>query len=419
MVTHDERRYFRCSARLTPLVLATVTLAAACCKIPEKPPSLVDQIDTAMRRGATFLLRQQSFDGAWRSEVYGAFKRGDALTPLALRALIAIPAQSTPGTAQVEHAIQRGSDALAAWAPGEEDAPGPPLFAVYTAAQAIEVLSHSSDPEDLAAREAWTAELAGRQLTEALGWSAEEAFFGGWGYSAAVPRKPPPGALQPPLLEANISATVFALQGLRAGGMPADGRACRQALLFLEGLQNFVEGGGPWEPLEDGGFHFIAEDPVRNKAGVAGTDVAGRIRFRSYGSATADGLRGLLLCGLPASHPRVQAAVAWLTANWSASEHPGAFAPRLAADRDGLYYYWAASAAQALALAGSDRVLFWHFQPKPWADSLATELIRRQGTEGSWINPVVTMREDEPNIATSMALLALAEVRRVIDSPEP
>ena len=49
-----------------------------------------------------------------------------------------------------------------------------------------------------------------------------------------------------------------------------------------------------------------------------------------------------------------------------------------------------------------------------WAEDLARELIDRQGAEGAWINPIVAMREDEPIIATSMALLALAEVRQEI-----
>ncbi len=123
----------------------------------------------------------------------------------------------------------------------------------------------------------------------------------------------------------------------------------------------------------------------------------------------------MLLCGRTRDHPRVRAALSWLDHHFSASEHPGAFAPRLAADRDGLYYYWAASVAQTLSLAGSGPELAPAGKPPvPWAEDLASELIDRQGPDDAWSNPVVTMREDEPIIATSMALLALSELRRQI-----
>jgi hypothetical protein len=40
--------------------------------------------------------------------------------------------------------------------------------------------------------------------------------------------------------------------------------------------------------LDDGGFFFILNDPVRDKAGVAGTDTARRERYASYGIAIVD-----------------------------------------------------------------------------------------------------------------------------------
>ena len=44
------------------------------------------RIDTSLSAATDFLLAAQSPDGAWRSEVYAAFKEGDALTPLVLTA---------------------------------------------------------------------------------------------------------------------------------------------------------------------------------------------------------------------------------------------------------------------------------------------------------------------------------------------
>jgi len=44
--------------------------------------------------------------------------------------------------------------------------------------------------------------------------------YGGWGFCAGLPRKPAADEFAPPLLESNLSATVFALQALHAAGCP-------------------------------------------------------------------------------------------------------------------------------------------------------------------------------------------------------
>ena len=47
----------------------------------------------------------------------------------------------------------------------------------------------------------------------------------------------------------------------------------------------------------------------------------------------------------------------------------------------------------------------------PWAEALADELIRRQAERGSWTNPAGAQREDDPLVATSLAMSALAICR--------
>src|SRR5262249_58286157 len=44
--------------------------------------------DIAQKKASGWLASIQSHDGAWRSHVYGTFKDGTALTPLALHALL-------------------------------------------------------------------------------------------------------------------------------------------------------------------------------------------------------------------------------------------------------------------------------------------------------------------------------------------
>ena len=73
------------------------------------------------------------------------------------------------------------------------------------------------------------------------------------------------------MTESNLSATTFALNALKAAGVPADDPAFAKALTFVKRCQNWPEKEEERDPkFDDGGFFFIYDDPIRNKAGVAG-----------------------------------------------------------------------------------------------------------------------------------------------------
>jgi squalene-hopene/tetraprenyl-beta-curcumene cyclase len=283
-------------------------------------------------------------------------------------------------------------------------------YPVYTAAGAVLILSSPGNAQYRSARDAWLGYLSKRQLTETLGWQRGDREYGGWGYSLGLPRKP----AQQALTESNLSATAFALQALRAANCPPDDPAYRKALGFVERCQNFERNPKRREPaFDDGGFFFIYDDPARNKAGLAGTDRRGRIRYFSYGSATADGLRSLIACGLPSDHPRVVAAHRWLETNWSAAQHPGRFATDRENVRPAVYFYYAYSVAEALR-AGAGPKLRTGSAEVEWAGALADQLIRRQRKDGSWCNQATFVREDDPVTATALAMSALTVCREVM-----
>jgi hypothetical protein len=75
-------------------------------------------------------------------------------------------------------------------------------------------------------------------------------------------------------------------------------------------------------------------------------------------------------------------------------------------NRDAVYFYYAASAAKAFRAAGLTLPA-----GRDWAAELGRELARRQNADGSWANPVELVRENDPLVATSQALAALATVR--------
>ena len=212
-------------------------------------------------------------------------------------------------------------------------------------------------------------------------------------------------------VDADLSSTLFAIGALRIAGMAADDPAIRKALTFIERCQNVAVSDQDGDPqYDDGGFFFSQTDPVRNKAGVAGTDRHGRLRYHSYGSTTADGLRALLRCGLSHDHPRVSAARAWLEEHFSAAFHPGTFESAREVDRDATYFYYAWSVAHAFRSLGIKEI---HSQGQSvaWADALSQELIRRQRGDGTWANRFTASKEDDPLVATSFAAGALGICR--------
>jgi squalene-hopene/tetraprenyl-beta-curcumene cyclase len=379
--------------------------------------------DEALATGVAYLLSEQSDDGSWRSDLYATFKDGLALTPLVVSALQEAAAVGVePAGAAV--ARRKGIEFLARFAKaGGTIDPGPDGidYPVYTAAMTVKVLSHPDGKDFKPARDGWVKYLKERQLTARLGWKEEEKQFGGWGYCRVIPQKPKPNEFAPNLIESNLSATLFALDALKAAG-ELDADTAKAAAVYVRTCQNWspppkIGVDLPWLHFLDGGFHFIYDDPVRNKAGIISKEEAKLpeefqpnnwpLLFHSYGSTTADGLRALDLCGTREDQQRKLAAIVWLTLNFRPDTHPGIYVKPHEPNREAVYYYYAASVS---------RVMRDHdIKPKngtEWASSLANELAGRQRRNGRWENPVELVRENEPLVATSNAVIALARCKK-------
>jgi len=373
-------------------------VAAALCRTRsgrgDELSRLIERIDEAVGQAVGFLAGKQAADGAWRSEVYGPLKDGPSLTAFIAAALVKI----NDGSA-VEPTLGTAIGYLASIDP----VAGGITYPVYAAAGAVAVFSWKSTSRCTAARAAWLACLRRQQLIEALGWNESDDSFGGWSFAheppVAINGKP-----ASPLAVPNLSATTFAVDALRAAGCSVDDPAIQKALIFVQRCQNWTDDETAMDlRFDDGGFFFLHSDAIRNKPGEAGVDSKGRIRYHSYGSTTADGLRALLACGLPIDHPRVRAARSWLVADFSAERHPGEYPANREHLRSALYFYFAASAAEALLTSQPKR----NFGESPWATDFGEVLRGRQRKDGSWANPAVDVREDDPLVATPLALGAL------------
>ncbi|HEV7405737.1 MAG TPA: hypothetical protein VGO11_22530 [Chthoniobacteraceae bacterium] len=345
---------------------ATLGWCALCIRVHAAPPG-------PRRRAAAFLRGQQAADGAWRSRQYGPLREGDALTPLVLWAAPELGGKGLPWL--------RALTARVAAAPEPWVGLAYPLFTAAYAARAL------AAADDQAGAAVWRGVLERLRIQSALGWPVDSAACGAWGDAPAPPRLPPGLESVPEMLAPNLSATVLALQA-GAAGPPAR--------RFVEQCQNFPD---------DGGFFFMPGDPVRNKAGVAGRDAAGREQYHSYGSATCDGVLALRAAGVPPEAARPQAALRWLQRHGRGGVHGGTWAPGRAQAGEGLRFYYAQAYAEVLSLAVADPNF------RAWAReqqrALRTDLLAAQQSDGSWVNAYDGSFEDDPLIATAFAMRAL------------
>jgi hypothetical protein len=392
------------------LIVVSLGIGLASCRPRTEEPGA--RVDRAVGAALRSLVAAQSPDGAWRSSTYGVFKDGLSLTPTVLKALAFGP--EIEGSAM---ARRRAAGYLIARVRADGSIDGGRfgmIYPVYTASAAVIDLTFLNVPEGGKARDAWLRELRRRHLTEDLGWESGDPAFGGWGYSIEPPSRDDVGPSPGPHVDADLSSTLFAIGSLRIAGVAAEDPAIRKARIFVQRCQNVADDERAGDPrFDDGGFFFSTTDPVRNKAGFAGTDRHGRPRYHSYGSATADGLRALLRCGLAKDHPRVVAARRWLEAHFSASSHPGTFEPAREADRGATYFYYAWSFAHAFRALGIAEIES-DGRKVAWAEALASELIRRQRDDGTWSNRFTASKEDDPLVATPFAAGALAICRTVL-----
>lgn len=303
-----------------------------------------------------FLLSHQSDDGSWKSKTYGAFRDGRALTPHVLRCLSRFdnPALAPAKKKAVAWLIARGEHDLF------DD------FPVHTTSAVLESAAHIDA----------LAPLKPIALKRLLSLQTET---GAWSYS------PIPVAASKslaPMQQPNLSATAIAIDGLRAAGDQLE--IITRTLPFVRSCQNHNTG----DPaFDNGGFFQMPLDPTRNKAGLAGTDQHGNTRFTSYAAATADGLRCLLSAGLPTDSPGITAARHWLDQfKWSPTATPSDLA-----------YYCARSISLTESLTGDSTQA---------TKSLRQDIYKEALTNGSWKNQAPEMRENDPIVATALALEA-------------
>ena len=140
--------------------------------------------------------------------------------------------------------------------------------------------------------------------------------------------------------------------------------------------------------------------PVVVDANKAGRD--GK-RPKSYGTATADGLLALLALGVAADDPRVVGARDWLVRHHRIDRVPEIAATEPGEWETAMIFYYRAASARAFAELGVEEAPLGI----DWREETAAALFRVQRPDGSFANDSFLMKEDDPLIATTLAVQAL------------
>lgn len=215
----------------------------------------------------------------------------------------------------------------------------------------------------------------------------EDREFGGVGYS---------GKERP-----DLSNTSYLLEALHAMDTPADDPTIQRALVFVSRCQNLDSKFNDTAfagKVNDGGFYYLIPKEDTVESGTERTTANGGLR--SYGSMSYSGFKSLVYAGLTKNDPRAKAALEWISKNYSVEENPGQ-------GNAGLFYYYN-TFGSGLAAAGSPILETADGANHEWQNDLLVELAKTQKADGSWANTNQQWFENDPNLATSFALLALS-----------
>lgn len=311
------------------------------------------------RRGMAYLWSRQSAGGEWRSETYGLLRSGQSLTGLIVNALLDAGASARdPRIVRALRFLERSVSAEGAIGLQGDDYP------CYATALALRAFVRTGTP----GRERLIAWLRTQQMGTVNGWQEKDEAFGAWGIGGAVRTAPDSGHI-------DISMTRHVLEALAEAGVPKSDPAMRQARVFVRRCQN-----------ADGGFYFSTVETGANKAGETAAGYA------SYGTTTADGL----ICLAAMGDSDTGQAVEWLRRHDDASLPAGFTSPVRRRYAEGLRYYYADAASRAFRAVGARREVPYQAVLRQW-----------QRADGSWRNAEVLVKEDDPLIATALAVSAL------------
>jgi squalene-hopene/tetraprenyl-beta-curcumene cyclase len=368
-------------------------------------------LKNTVARALTFLADEQRDDGAF-NHFHLRDQASPAVTALVTWALAVSVPEDADAASVEKDGLEAGIRAIKDWIK-EDGALDTSNWDIghrsYGNACAILALSAHDATGNQPEIQQLTRFLLANQVEEKHGYDPVDWRYGGFPYYESM---------ESSQLRTDVSTLAFVVQALSAAKVDPSHPVWRRIGLWLDETQNYALLGETAAirkkeaPFRDGGFAF---SPRNSKAESPPEEVAKLRIFPSYGSATADGLRTLILVDGSATHKRALAALQWLARNYGFEGNPGLPLDGPTPWGQALFHYYNHSLARALCDARVARIIV-KVEDAPnkgdeiahyWPAELIRELARRQLKDGSWKNRSPLMGEDDPIIATAFSLLAL------------
>lgn len=322
-------------------------------------------LQTAIEKGAAFLLARQAPDGHWSDA------QMPALTALPVWALVALPGHEAAISNGVAYVLstQRPDGGFYVPKPGR----GGSGLGNYNTAVCLSALFDSK-------RAPTAALLKAREYIASSQLTGDDTMAGGFGYDKVSRRR-----------VADLSNTSYALSAMaktasleefREGGRRVD-LDWDRALAFID---NLLKKEGP----DAGGAAYNDSTPQ----GGTATNAQGKVSLKAYGAMTYAAVLSMCSANLDRGDPRVRLALEWMDRFWSVDENPGM-------GSQGLYYFYDIM-TRALTAAQVEKV-----GTHDWKKEISDKIVSLQRPDGSWFNENNRFWESDPVLCTAFALLAL------------
>ncbi|UCE17441.1 MAG: terpene cyclase/mutase family protein [Gemmatimonadota bacterium] len=347
--------------------------------------SLQKEVEHAIEVGLNWLEQNQLDDGSWSSY--------PGITSLVITAFLRSPRGYTE---ENNAAVYNGIQFLLRCVQPDggiylHDMPG------YNTSVALVALVAADNPDYTETIRRARDFLIDLQADEEEGYDASNVFYGGIGYGGD--ERPDMSNMQfalealkesenyRPTSEGTGETLVYSqtVTGTAAGSKEL---FWEKAILFLQRCQNLRESNDQEWASDDGGFVYY---PGFSQAG--GTT--------SYGTMTYAGMRSFIYAQVDRHDPRVQAAYDWIRDHFTLDKNPEM-------GDQGLYYYYH-TMAKALDVYGEEIVTDKNNVEHNWREEFLKKVISLQHGDGYWVNQVGRWWENNKDLVTAYAILALEQ----------
>ena len=339
-----------------PLSMAQTKSASTSSSIS---PQLHKDILASIEKGVAYLLKNQKENGCWEDHV--------GISALAVTSVLKQPG----GAHKQGPEVKKGLAYITGMAKPDGGIYGQGTEN-YSTAVSLMALIASGDPSYKAMIAKGQKYMTGVQLTG----DPKDKNYGGIGYSSR-------GRADLPNLE-------YALEALKASGLPENDPIWQRALQFIQRTQNRTESNDQSYSLNDGGFTY--------GPGMGWQDTG----QNSYGSMTYVGVLSYTYANLKKEDPRVEAAMNWIKQHYTVEENPGV-------GQKAVYYYYMVF-AKALQAYGDPVLVDAKGRRHNWREELGKKILELQHPEGYWVNTEPAEWQNNKSLVTAFTLITLEHV---------